>query len=66
MLSGAGPVNVHERVRRAMNVPGENHRDAFFAPLFKQILEETKYLFQTKEGTPFIFPGAQETVLKHG
>lgn len=46
-----------------MNVPGENHRDAFFSPLFKQILEETKYLFQTKEGTPFIFPGAQNAAL---
>jgi alanine-glyoxylate transaminase / serine-glyoxylate transaminase / serine-pyruvate transaminase len=40
-----------------MNVPGENHRDAFFAPFFKDVLEHTKYLFQTKTGTPFIFPG---------
>ena len=54
----AGPVNIHERVRRAMMVPGENHRDPFFMPFFKDLLENTKYLFQTKKGTPFIFPGA--------
>ena len=41
-----------------MNVPGENHRDAFFAPFFKDVLSHCKYLFQTKSGTPFIFPGA--------
>lgn len=55
--STAGPVNIHERVRNAMIVPGENHRDAFFAPFFKDVLEHSKYLFQTKTGTPFIFPG---------
>lgn len=40
-----------------MNVPGQNHRDPWFAELFKGILHDTKYLFNTKEGTPFIFPG---------
>lgn len=38
----AGPVNIHERVLRAMNVPGQNHRDPFFAPFFKQLLHDTK------------------------
>eukprot|EP01025_Chloroclados_australasicus_P058866 TRINITY_DN7436_c0_g1_i9.p1 TRINITY_DN7436_c0_g1~~TRINITY_DN7436_c0_g1_i9.p1 ORF type:complete len:529 (+),score=51.14 TRINITY_DN7436_c0_g1_i9:151-1587(+) len=52
-----GPVNIHQRVMNAMVVPGENHRDAFFAPFFKNLLHETKYLFQTERGTPFIFPG---------
>lgn len=52
-----GPVNIHERVRNAMIVPGENHRDPWFATFYKGILEQTKYLFQTTEGTPIIFPG---------
>ena len=30
-----GPVNIHEDVRRAMQVPGENHRDAWFSEFFK-------------------------------
>eukprot|EP00887_Chlorella_sp_A99_P004003 scaffold11.g4003.t1 len=52
-----GPVNIHEDVRRAMAVPGENHRDAWFPPFFKECLEDTKVLFQTTQGTPFIYPG---------
>lgn len=38
----AGPVNIHERVLRAMNVPGQNHRDPFFAPFFKDLLHDSK------------------------
>ncbi|KAJ9515022.1 pyridoxal phosphate-dependent transferase [Haematococcus lacustris] len=52
-----GPVNIHERVLRAMNVPGQNHRDPWFADFYKSVLEDTKFLYQTKEATPFIFPG---------
>lgn len=52
-----GPVNIHENVQRAMHVPGENHRDPFFAPFYKELLEDSKFLFQTKEATPFIFSG---------
>ncbi len=40
-----------------MAVPSANHRDAWFAPWFKSILEDTKYIFDTQHGTPFIFPG---------
>jgi aspartate aminotransferase-like enzyme len=40
-----------------MDVPGQNHRDPWFAELYKSILEDTKFIYQTKEGTPFIFPG---------
>lgn len=57
----AGPVNIHERVRNAMIVPGENHRDPWFAPFYKGVLEQMKYLFQTTEGTPIIFPGVFRT-----
>ncbi len=40
-----------------MNVPGQNHRDPWFAAFFKEVLYGTKMLYQTKEGTPFLFPG---------
>jgi len=30
-----GPVNIQEDVLRAMSVPGQNHRDPWFAELFK-------------------------------
>lgn len=52
-----GPVNIHDKVQRAMAVPSANHRDAWFAPWFKSILEDTKMIFDTEHGTPFIFPG---------
>lgn len=52
-----GPVNIHDNVLRAMNVAGQNHRDPWFAELYKSVLEDTKFVYQTKEGTPFIFPG---------
>jgi hypothetical protein len=31
----AGPVNIHENVLRAMHVPGQNHRDPWFAEFYK-------------------------------
>eukprot|EP00239_Pterosperma_sp_CCMP1384_P010189 CAMPEP_0197864078 /NCGR_PEP_ID=MMETSP1438-20131217/42008_1 /TAXON_ID=1461541 /ORGANISM="Pterosperma sp., Strain CCMP1384" /LENGTH=379 /DNA_ID=CAMNT_0043482185 /DNA_START=207 /DNA_END=1346 /DNA_ORIENTATION=+ len=40
-----------------MDRPSANHRDPWFPPFFKECLEDTKFLFQSKEGTPFIFPG---------
>ena len=40
-----------------MMVPGQNHRDPWFAKFFKARLEDAKFLFQTKKGTPFIYPG---------
>ena len=53
----AGPVNIHDAVQRAMVQPSQNHRDPWFPPFFQQILEDSKMIFGTKEGTPFIFPG---------
>jgi alanine-glyoxylate transaminase/serine-glyoxylate transaminase/serine-pyruvate transaminase len=41
-----------------MNVPGQNHRDPWFAAFFKGVLADSKYVFQTQKGTPFIFTGA--------
>lgn len=52
-----GPVNIHERVLRAMNVPGQNHRDPWFAAWWKEILEDSKLVYGTTQGTPFIFSG---------
>lgn len=52
-----GPVNIHDRVMRAMAVGGQNHRDPWFASVFKEVLEDSKWLYQTKDATPFIFPG---------
>eukprot|EP00210_Caulerpa_lentillifera_P002040 g1955.t1 len=52
-----GPVNIHERVLRAMQMPGQNHREPWFPILFTKLLEESKMLFSTVEGTTFIFSG---------
>jgi hypothetical protein len=41
-----------------MNVPGQNHRDPWFAAFFKDVLADSKFVFQTQKGTPFIFTGA--------
>lgn len=54
---GTGPVNIHDRVLRAMDRPSLNHRDPWFPPFFSGILEDLKLIFATKEGTTFIFPG---------
>lgn len=40
-----------------MNVPGQNHRDPWFADFFKACLVDSKYIFKTTEATPFLFPG---------
>lgn len=58
-----GPVNIHDRVQRAMVVPSLNHRDPWFAEFFIKILEDVKVIFNTSDVapsskiTPFIFPG---------
>ncbi|PRW60237.1 serine--glyoxylate aminotransferase isoform B [Chlorella sorokiniana] len=52
-----GPVNIHENVLRAMQVPGQNHRDPWFADFYKKCLQDLKMIFGTQEGTTIIFPG---------
>ena len=37
--------------------PSQNHRDPWFPPFFQEILEDSKMIFGTKEGTPYIYPG---------
>lgn len=53
----AGPVNIPNSVLQAMQVPGQNHRDPFFAPIFKHLLQDVKFLFGTTKATSFIFSG---------
>jgi len=43
-----GPTNVPPRVMRAMLKPIINHRDAEFRDIYKRIVENCKYVFQTK------------------
>lgn len=40
-----------------MQVPGQNHRDPWFAGFYKKCLEDVKWLYQSKKGTAIIFPG---------
>lgn len=40
-----------------MNVGGQNHRDPWFAEIWKAALEEVKMIFNTKKATSFIYPG---------
>ncbi|RJS85887.1 alanine--glyoxylate aminotransferase family protein [Candidatus Bathyarchaeota archaeon] len=48
-----GPTNVPERVRQAMMKPIISHRGPEFRSLYKGIIENLKYLFQT-EGDVFV------------
>ena len=50
--AAAGPVNIHERVLRAMSVPGQNHRDPWFAKVYTECLEMSKWMYQTKVRVP--------------
>lgn len=52
-----GPVNIHEDVLNAMHVPGQNHRDPWFAEFYKACLEDTKLIYGTEKGTPILWPG---------
>src|SRR5262249_14269112 len=53
-----GPTNLPEPVQRAMDMAVINHRGADFAQLTKKILPRLQQIFQTKEGTPIIFPSS--------
>ncbi len=53
-----GPTNIPERIRRAMDVPLEDHRAVDFPAFAKPLLEDLKKLFQTTTGQVFIFPAS--------
>lgn len=40
-----------------MHVPGQNHRDPWFADFYKKCLSDLKMIFGTTDGTTIIFPG---------
>jgi len=62
-----GPTNIPERVRRAMDVLLEDHRNPSIPEFHKGLLEDLKKVFMTESGRVFILPssgtGAWETVL---
>lgn len=53
-----GPTNVPERVRRAMNVPMEDHRAPDFPALTMPIFEDLKKVFANDSGRVFVFPSS--------
>lgn len=53
-----GPTNIPERIRRAMDVPLEDHRAVDFPEFAKPLFEDLKKLFQTKTGQVFVFPAS--------
>ncbi|MEM7466672.1 MAG: aminotransferase class V-fold PLP-dependent enzyme [Pseudomonadota bacterium] len=53
-----GPTNIPERIRRAMDVPLEDHRAPDFPNFTKPLFEDLKKVFQTEAGQIFIFPAS--------
>lgn len=53
-----GPTNIPERIRRAMDVPLEDHRAVDFPTFAKPLLEDLKRIFQTTRGQVFVFPAS--------
>ena len=50
-----GPTNIPERIRRAMDVPLEDHRRADYPQTVLPLFEDLKTVFGTKDGKVFIF-----------
>jgi alanine-glyoxylate transaminase / serine-glyoxylate transaminase / serine-pyruvate transaminase len=53
-----GPTNIPERIRRAMDVPLEDHRAIDFPAFAKPLLEDLKKIFQTTRGQVLVFPAS--------
>lgn len=53
-----GPTNIPERVRRAMNVPLEDHRRVDYPQSVLPLFEDLKQVFGTTTGKVFIFPSS--------
>ncbi|MEO0751365.1 MAG: L-aspartate--glyoxylate aminotransferase BhcA [Pseudomonadota bacterium] len=53
-----GPTNMPDRVRRAMQVQTQDHRAPNFVDTFAPVLEDTKRVFDTKDGTVITFPAS--------
>jgi alanine-glyoxylate transaminase/serine-glyoxylate transaminase/serine-pyruvate transaminase len=50
-----GPTNIPERIRRAMDVPLEDHRRADYPQTVLPLFEDLKTVFGTRDGKVFIF-----------
>ena len=53
-----GPTNIPERIRRAMDLPLEDHRAPSFPDFTKPLFEDIKQVFKTDTGQVFIFPAS--------
>ncbi len=53
-----GPTNMPERIRRALDVPLEDHRAPDFPSLTLPIFADLKRIFQMETGRVFLFPGS--------
>ena len=50
-----GPTNIPERLRRAMNVPTQDHRAPDFKNTLQPVLADTKKVFGTEDGEIILF-----------
>jgi alanine-glyoxylate transaminase/serine-glyoxylate transaminase/serine-pyruvate transaminase len=53
-----GPTNIPERIRRAMDVPLEDHRRSDYPSITLPLFEDLKKVFRTRTGKVFIFPSS--------
>lgn len=53
-----GPTNVPEVVRRAMNVPMEDHRAPDFPDLVHEVMSGLKRVLQNRDGRVFLYPAS--------
>ncbi|MFK7761759.1 MAG: L-aspartate--glyoxylate aminotransferase BhcA [Roseobacter sp.] len=53
-----GPTNIPDRLRAAMHVQTQDHRAPDFVKTFAPILDDTKKVFGTTEGTIITFPAS--------
>lgn len=52
-----GPTNIPDSVRRAMNLPMEDHRAPDFPELTLPLFQDLKRIFGLRDGRVFIYPG---------
>ncbi|MFK7745180.1 MAG: L-aspartate--glyoxylate aminotransferase BhcA [Roseobacter sp.] len=53
-----GPTNIPDRLRAAMNIQTRDHRAPDFVKTFAPVLEDTKKVFGTTEGSIITFPAS--------
>ncbi len=53
-----GPTNIPDRLRLAMQVQTQDHRAPDFVETFAPVLEDTKKVFESKDGTIITFPAS--------